>query len=93
LKHSCFQETHYLFGFLKKCGTFIGEFNMPARSAEQSHANATLQILNRSRQWRLRNANHRSGLTEVQPFSDSNEMPQLAQLWRADTHDASMHVQ
>ena len=34
-----------------------------------------------------------AALTEVKPLSDSNEMPQLTQLWRADTHIASIRVQ
>jgi hypothetical protein len=93
LEHRGFQEAHYLFGVPEKGDTFIGEFDMPACSAEQLHANAALQILNRSRKGRLGNANRRGGLTEVKPLSDSNEMPQLAQLWRADTHIASIRVQ
>jgi hypothetical protein len=81
------------FGLSKKCGTFTRQFDMPSRPVEQPHSHATLEILNRSRQRRLRDTNRYGGLTEVQLISDRYEMAQLAQLWRADTHYASNRAQ
>jgi hypothetical protein len=93
LQHSSFQVPYDAFGLLKKSRPFVSEFDMPTCSAEQPHSQAALQILNRSRQGRLGNAHRRRSLSEVQPLGDCNEMPQLAQLWSINTHDALISVQ